>query len=1054
MEKLPRLLKSAASLGTECLGRRFLSTDAANSLGGVAKAASGAASAIPTNSGDSPAQTTPSNDKKGGRRGNRNSKVPNPSPKNNTVAAAVAADSQDDGNKESGNIRRVTTRLVDNHPLTEEDRDPHHYLIHLTEDQLDQDIPVFEEERKEFPDVYSETRKVTTTDIYGHKIVEIQHIPSKREQELNNLGFMFPDEQMFGVNHLTPPVIGNGPKLPESGNQGRSRSREEDDRGSFESVQRDGELLEGTPLKPGTDKQMELDYHNHIRNTFAHAARRQRRRLELGYDYRDVGNSQPWVDTHRIEAIDARLRDLHEQRDDGTLEYPLEKDAAMEAQRIRAEEKEAIDAIRKAIGVKEDEPLGDSYLFKDDDKKPGVQTRGRYVNRRLVHKPVVIQPTQNDPELDAMDVYSIPVEKLYQARRQELERIRAVNYEDFDLSYLLQQSGKPMDRSDGARSLYEKRHGRSETNRLPTEEEKENPIIGAKFLPKYLTGEEKAELGQKLVAYEKYSSLSPDDVLSFYSPYLQILTPEMIEAEKKAKEDKNQEKENASSPSNLFEKPVDYSPSLAEGSEATTTEAQSSQLNVNPEMDQLQRDPNKPLQDYEIALNEQGDVMFAWSKNQRPRPDYLRDKDMFMKGVEDVLKTTEISDEDEKKVRDMRLEQKDIEEMRKNMGLPEDLSEKAFHKRYLRGMRRANDVGNLVTEVMTGYKLDHPEEMLKDLGLDTEEGVEDYLMDTFKPHQESTDLLIPPEQREAMKFLKEATKVLKETQDMIAAKKDTEAAEAEGGKENEAGAPAEAEKKEEETTEKAESEVPATETEKNEGEASAAEVETKEAETPATEEKKEATAKPTEADSSEEEAKYNPYEGMSLLEAYQRLQDRYNAAKEEANKEVPTKNNRVISSGHLVDALEHADQVYVHERDRELIFRLYKQGMHPKEISKTFGFIESRVYAILRLMQAREAHKKDRTYSDTVVKMFEEKENVFAYDYRDMPPAKYRNKDSRREGKVPPSVPRFVFLEEEEEEAKVMREIDRLVHKKRREQSPTLNRTGLTLGQSKEEIEN
>ena len=119
MEKLPRLLKSAASLGTECLSRRFLSTDAANSLEGVAKAASGAASAKPTNSGDSPAQTTPSNDKRGGRRGNRNSKAPNPSSKNNTVAAAVAANNHDDGSKDSGNIRRVTTRLFDNPQLTE-----------------------------------------------------------------------------------------------------------------------------------------------------------------------------------------------------------------------------------------------------------------------------------------------------------------------------------------------------------------------------------------------------------------------------------------------------------------------------------------------------------------------------------------------------------------------------------------------------------------------------------------------------------------------------------------------------------------------------------------------------------------------------------------------------------------------------------------------------------------------------------------------------------------------------------------------------------------------
>ena len=41
--------------------------------------------------------------------------------------------------------------------------------------------------------------------------------------------------------------------------------------------------------------------------------------------------------------------------------------------------------------------------------------------------------------------------------------------------------------------------------------------------------------------------------------------------------------------------------------------------------------------------------MFAWSKYQRPRPDYLQDKDMFMKGVENVMRTTEISEEDEKK---------------------------------------------------------------------------------------------------------------------------------------------------------------------------------------------------------------------------------------------------------------------------------------------------------------------------------------------------------------------------------------------------------------------
>ena len=175
--------------------------------------------------------------------------------------------------------------------------------------------------------------------------------------------------------------------------------------------------------------------------------RRQRRRLELGYDHRDIGNTEPWGDTHRIEAIDARLRDLHEQRAQGSLEYPLEKDAAVEAQRIRAEEKAAMERIRMAIGVKDDQPLGDRYLYQQDDAVPRVRTHGLRVGRRVSHKPIVAKPVQGDASLDAMYVYAIPVEKLYQARRQELERLRSTHYEDFDLSYLLERSGKPMEAS-------------------------------------------------------------------------------------------------------------------------------------------------------------------------------------------------------------------------------------------------------------------------------------------------------------------------------------------------------------------------------------------------------------------------------------------------------------------------------------------------------------------------------------------------------------------------------------------------------------------------------
>lgn len=1026
---------------------RFFATDAASTVEKVSKAAASEHSSKTTGSSEGSKQPSGNGPKRGGRRGNRNGKNTAPVSKNsNNAAAAAAVATQDNGTKEADNISRVTTRLVDNHPITEEDRDPRYYLSHLTEDKLDPDVPVFKEDRMEFPDNYSQTLHITDTDEYGHKVTEIKRVPSKKEQDLNALGFSFPDERTFGVNYYTPPIIGNGPILEgdvAKGEVGKQSRDDEYEEGNYETVFRDGQYLDGTVLVPGSDKQMQMDMEQMSRGTFALKARRQRRQIERGYDHREVGNSAPWVDTHRIEAIDARLRDLHAQREEGLLEYPLEKDAAEEAQRIRAEEKQAVDAIRSAIGLHDEKPLGDRYLYQQDDPVPSVSVRGRRVNSKVIHKPIVAKTpaSTEDASLDTMEVYSIPVEKLYQARRQELERLRTTHYEDYDLSYLLQQSGKSMTRREGAPSLYEHRHGHDEQDRLPTEEEKEHPILGASRLRKPLTATEKAELGQQLAAYERYNQMDTDTAMAFYSPYLQAITPAMEEAERAflaeqaaataaAVAEENATEGTIGAQSQLFEKRDETlaTPASTSGIVESTVAGAAADTAVSPALDAMIRDSTKPLSDLEIGRTEKDEVMIAWRRHRSALPDYLGDRAKFQKGMESLLQAP-VSEETQKKAMETVMTEEDLEAMRRAVGQPEDVDKKTFYRRYLRHKGTTGKEGEVIGKLMTGYSLrEDSDRILKELGIDTEDGIENYLMDTFKPHPAPDEMLMSPEQRDAMKLLQESAAAVQDANALIdaAEKKKKEEAEKQTQEQAEGGEAAPEAKAEGEESPAAE--TPAETTEEARGEDGGEDGK-----------KSKKSKKTTTAQQSADEAV--SYADMSPQEAIQRMRDRLEKDQEAANQRVPTTASYASSTGHLVDALEYSRQVYVHERDREVIYHMYQeQHYHPQEIARLMGFHEKRVYAIIKLMKNREVHKENGTFNDTLVKKYEEQESPFRYDYRDMPPANFKKADRRRKGKQPSMLPRFVFLQEGEEEAVVMKDIHRLMNKKRRASTVNLNR--------------
>ena len=189
----------------------------------------------------------------------------------------------------------------------------------------------------------------------------------------------------------------------------------------------------------------------------------------------------------------------------------------------------------------------------------------------------------------------------------------------------------------------------------------------------------------------------------------------------------------------------------------------------------------------------------------------------------------------------------------------------------------------------------------------------------------------------------------------------------------------------------------------------------------------------------------NPEDPLKALEA---LETRFNEAEARAQKLSPFYEDEAADH-HPVDALEYSAQVYVHEKDRAMIFRMYRQGVSPQEISQSFGYDEGRVVAILRLMQAREARKKAGIFTEKAVAALEASEDVFQYEYRDFPPANFKRAEKRREvATLPRSLPRFVFLNEEDEEAEIMKQVDRLVQRKRREKQPEITRAGLPVGKS------
>ena len=332
--------------------------------------------------------------------------------------------------------------------------------------------------------------------------------------------------------------------------------------------------------------------------------------------------------------------------------------------------------------------------------------------------------------------------------------------------------------------------------------------------------------------------------------------------------------------------------------------------------------------------------------------------------------------------------------------------------------------------------MEHPEKMLKDLGVDTEAGIEAYLMDTFKSHRAEENQLIPPDQQETLRLLQESSRVVREAEAKLEVlKKESEVKEGEGEK-------AEGEAKEGEA--KAEGEEKPAEEVKGEENAEKPAEEAKPAE-----EVKEGEEKKAEEKKAEEKEPFspesNPEDPLKALEA---LETRFNEAEARAQKLSPFYEDETADH-HPVDALEYSAQVYVHEKDRAMIFRMYRQGVSPQEISQSFGYDEGRVVAILRLMQAREARKKAGIFTKKAVAALEASEDVFQYEYRDFPPANFKRAEKRREvATLPRSLPRFVFLNEEDEEAEIMKQVDRLVQRKRREKQPEIARAGLPVGKS------
>lgn len=979
-------------------------------------------------------------------------------PKTNSAAATAASvqtntSPSNDGN-ESGDkdIEIVATRLVDNHPITPKDRDPRYYLSHLTEDKLEDNVPVFESDRAAYPDEFSRDVRVSSVDENGNEVVEIRHLTSNKEEGLRELGFTPATDDMFGYHYGTNLLPGVNIEDSEDDkglasvsksilDDGTSNETPEEDEttkmpANHEYRQIDEEALRwfGTPILPGSDMQMELENERMIHQAYAQDIRKEHRQMVLGYDNRDYNNSQPWVDTHRMEAIDARLHEVHLQRAAGELDYPIEKDAAVEAHRIFEEEEAALNTIEAIVNaptkkVQTYSTNGQSHIRK---------------NRSMKKKSIA-----SDKDLETMAVDAIPIEKLYEARRIELEKLRSTHYEDYDLNYLMEKSGKELKSKRNVSSLYEKQYGNMNS---PSEWEEVNPVLGVKYLKKDLSDEEKAILQQEVQLYRKYGRLSLESSLGLYNRDVNVISPEMIESMKTFCNMSDEKEDNTPGlSSDLFNndsathyKMKDMETRVKEEEKYINTD-----IAVDPEMADIHGDSTRPLEDIEVGLNKNKDLVFAHRLHPSSMGEYQKEKLMFMKKFDEML-NQDLKEGDKEQLKDMVFTQEDIEQARSSVGLPADLSNKDFYKKYLRSAKRSKNAGDIVSDIMTGYSISNPDKMLKDMKLETEQDVEDYLMDTFKSHKATQEQLMSPEEREAYALLQETSRVANEAEKLIKEAKEKEAqpkAEGEAKPEGEAKAEGEA-KPEGEAKQEGDAK-----TEEPKAEESKPEEVKPEGEAKTEESKPEGEAKTEEAkpeDPFNKEANFvDPYQSMTPEEAINTMWTRAREDQDRANA-VVSSNPNPLMRGHIVDALEYSDQVYVHEKTIQLMYKMYNEGMSPKEISQTFGFDEGRVYGYLRLMKRREIHKKEGAYSDKLVDDIEATEDVFNYEYRDFPPANFKKLERRKMvSHIPKNLPKFVFLKEGDDEEKVMKEVDRLITKKKQMKQPSIKRKELPVGGGK-----
>ena len=1026
--------------------RRFLSTESSVKEG--ESAAGSTESNSQNTSAPSPDKKQPSHQqgKSGGR---RNRKDLNLSEDRTSMAAAATVISEDSDKKDSSESKpeppqfpSTITRLVDNHPLSEEDFDPHQFLIHLSEDKLDRapPTPLFDEETA---DNLPRSHRITGKDRNGNEVTIIEHLPPKNEERMNQLGFYFSKKDMHGYSNETPMLLHKGPldhfhgdetdgmsidvlstlaeetDFADSSNETPSKSSNESQnevendvplerRNDFSRMRLLGDLLEGTAFHPGSDIQLDLELEMLVRNAEFRRLRRDSLQFERGYDNRSYSNSTPWIDTHRIEAIDARLHELHQMRETGELDYPIENDAAVEAKRIRREQKIVRNAISHMLGKSRETDASDAYLFSKQIRKSPQQS-------------FPLAAKERDASLDEMDVYAIPVEKLYQARRQELDKLRETSYEDFDLDYLLSKSGRSFESRGNAASLYELRHGYNEVTRnaIPAE-------MDAR------------KAGREAMLLDYLEGIAKKSANGIYNGKVRMVTEDMEKALQgaesvelgKEESEENEEDETASNTSA-------FTPESLHTSE--TVDHVPDEYTVSEELGSVQRPPSamkRPLKDIEVGVSPNGDMKVFWRANRQMAGDFSRDKREFFQQVDEMLNKWDgnVSEEEKNRV----ISSQDMENSRRNVGQPPDVSSETFHSRYLNTWKdHANDA-KLVTELLGGVSVEQPEKILKELGIDSEDGIEKYLMDTFESHEAPVEQLYPPELLQARKTREKADRLIEQLKKQLAKKnaasKNDETSKTDGE------TPSETPKEGSETSkEKASSETP-----KEGSEISKYEE--------ASESPKESGETPIEseaANSSKEEDEIpvdtpseTPSKPLSFEESFARMYDRFTKDGEAALSEIPD-DSGVIGEGHPVDALEYSDEVYVHEKDRQLIYAMFRRGSSPKEISRSFGFAESRVTAIIRLMEDRERHQKEGTFDARIVDQLEENESPWSYDYRDFPPASYRFEDHRKKATIPPYIPKFVFLKEGEEEEKVMREVESLIRRNNHKKDPVIHRKEL-----------